>query len=51
MKKVIVIKMEKVMVRDFDREEFVEKNVKKEENRLSKRIGLYMLEEELRERK
>ena len=51
MKKVIVFKIEKVMVRDFDWEEIVEKNVKKEENRLSKRIGLYMLEEELRERK
>ena len=51
MKKVIVIKMENVMVKDFDRKERVEKNVRTEEKKLSKRIGLEDLEEELRERK
>ena len=51
MKKVIVIKMENMMVRDFDRKESVERNVRKEENRLRESIGLDVLEEELRERK
>ena len=51
MKKVIVIKMENVMVKDFDRKESMERNVRPEEKKLSERIGLYMLEEELRERK
>ena len=51
MKKVIVFKMENMMVRDFDRKESVERNVRKVENRLRERIGLDVLEEELRERK
>ena len=50
MKKVIVIKMENMMVRDFNREESVERNVRKEEKRLRERIGLEVLEEERRER-
>ena len=50
MKKAIVIKMENMMVRDFNREESVEKNVRKEEKRLRERIGLEVLEEEWRER-
>ena len=50
MKKAIVIKMENMMVRDFNREESVERNVRKVEKRLRKRIGLEVLEEEWRER-